>query len=74
MSDGDFDDFESLDDESVNNDRPIVNERQEKSKRSDKRRRLEDLLEEKRLRAELDGYDEHFSRKRSYYSDDIFDD
>ena len=74
MSDGDFDDFESLDDESINNDRPIVNERQEKIKRSDKRRRLEDLLEEKRLRAELDGYDERLSRKRSYYSDDIFDD
>ncbi len=71
MSDGDF---ESLDDESINDDRPIVNECQEKIKRSDKRRRLEDLLEEKRLRAELDGYDEHLSRKRSYYSDDIFDD
>lgn len=74
MNDGAFDDFDAIDDDSINDGEPIVNERQGKIKRSDKRRRLEDLLEEKRLRIELDGYDEHLSRKRSYYSDDIFDD
>lgn len=41
-------------------------------KRLDKRRRLEDLLEEKRLSEELDDYDNYLSQKASYYEDDLF--
>lgn len=76
MKDGDFDIFDLIDDESLSHeiDKSIVNERHEKIKLGDKRRRLDELLEEKLLRSELDEYDEYLSQKRSYYCDDIFDD
>jgi hypothetical protein len=37
-----------------------------------KRRRLEELLEEKQLRQELEEYDDYLDSQGSYYDDDIF--
>jgi len=39
-----------------------------------KRRRLDELLEEKKLQQELDEYGTYIDRHRSYYDDDLFSD
>ena len=44
------------------------------SSRVSKRKRLEDLLEERRLQREFDDYDYYLGEKKSYYEDDIFSD
>lgn len=74
MIDDNFEDFEMLDDDSPSNGDETKDEYSKEIKPSDKKDRLYDLLEKKRIRMEGDGYDESLSIKRSYYSDDIFDD
>lgn len=66
MNDDDLDDFESINDDYFN-----LKESKEKVKHTDVRRRLEELLENKRLQTELDEYYEHFSSKGSYDNDEM---
>lgn len=40
--------------------------------RLDKRRRLDELLEERRLKSELDLYKDPIDQRNTYYNDDIF--
>lgn len=70
MENNNFDDFDSID-ELVNDEFFILKESKETNKYSDKRRRLEDLLEEKRLRAELDEFDGYFRKNTSLDNDDM---
>lgn len=42
-------------------------------KANNKKRRLDDLLEEKRLRAEMDDYDDYSGKSKNYFADDYFD-
>lgn len=70
MENNNFDDFDSID-ELVNDEFFILKESKETNKYSDKRRRLEDLLEEKRLRAELDEFDGYFGKNTSLDNDDM---
>lgn len=63
-----FSDAQSTDEDSDDDEKP------ESTKRLDKRRRLEDFLEEKRLRTELDEYDDYLSNKGSDYDDALFND
>jgi hypothetical protein len=72
--DDNFEDFEMLDDDSPSNGGETKDEYSKEINPSDKKDRLYDLLEKKRIRMEGDGYNESLSIKRSYYSDDIFDD
>ena len=66
MSNTQFDNFDSIDKELINQDGLIISKRQGNRKLSVARRRLEDLHEDMRLRKELDDYDMFFSEKESY--------
>lgn len=71
MKDDDFDDFETIEDDSINDDVSILKESKERINYSEKRRRLEELLEEKRLRAELDEYYDYYDKNDSYDNEDM---
>ena len=72
MSDRNFHHYETSDDVCLDDDFFEVKQH-DKVKRLDKRRRIEDLLEKKRLRSEMADYDETVIDRTTYYSDDIFD-
>lgn len=66
MKDYDFDDFESMHDDEFD-----LKESTSKTKYSTVRRRLEVLLENKRLQNELDEYYEPSFSRKSYDNDDM---
>lgn len=64
MSENDFDDEKTVSEAELTS----VNNDDEKAKALERRRRLEDILEERRMRKELDDFDEDYDEDDDIYS------
>lgn len=74
MNDEDFEMYDDAANETFHAPIPSSNDKDKDKGRLDKRRRLDDLLEAKRFRADWDDYDEYMQANGTHYDDDIFSD
>jgi len=75
MTDDDFDIYDGFSDNNFSDTENLAELfEDEKLEKTGRRKQLENALDRKKLRAELDDYDEYLSSKNSHYDHDHFTD